>query len=167
MSTGPFVVSADVGRRYNSGSIGSALGPPGESTMKTMGRVLFAVLWTCAVGFAATACGGSPSTPTPPTTHTLNVTLVQGYELSGPYWWTLTGPSGFTCSLGATQQNVSCSSVSFAAGTSVILTVTNLNPAFEDVRIINGQGCDSITKYTCTVAMNENKTVSIRVSSPI
>ncbi len=134
--------------------------------MKKMGRVLFAVLWTCAVGFAASACRGSPSTPTPPTTYTLNATLVQGYEPSGPYSWTLTGPNGFTCSIGG-PQNVSCSPVSYTAGTSVTLTVTNLNPAFEGVRIISGPGCESLTRLTCTVVMNENKTVSIRVSEPI
>lgn len=136
--------------------------------MKKVVRVLFAVLWACAVGFAAVACGGAPSKPTTPTTHTLNATLVQGYQLSGPYAWTLTGPSGFTCSLAGTQQSVACPSMSYTAGTSVTLTVTgSILVAFDDVGIINGQGCDSITKYTCTVVMNENKTVSIRVSAPI
>jgi hypothetical protein len=133
--------------------------------MKNVRRKLFAGLCACAIGVAA-ACGEAPTQPTPPTTYSLRATLVPGYELSGPYTWTLTGPGGFTCSL-ATTQNVSCPPVSYTAGTSVVLTVTNLNVSFEDVRIISGQGCDSITKFTCTVAMNSDRTVSIRVSSPI
>ncbi len=134
--------------------------------MENVWRMLFAVLCACAVGLAVFACDGTPARPTPPTTYTLSATLVPGYELSGPYSWTLTGPSGFTCSMG-TSHNVSCPPASYTAGSSVTLTVTNLNPAFEDVRIINGQGCDSVTRLACTVMMNDNKTVSIQVSGPI
>jgi hypothetical protein len=156
----------DVLRRHIPDASADAVEPQGEHAMEKVRRMSFAVLCACAVGLAVSACDGTPTRPTPPTTYILSATLVPGYELSGPYSWTLTGPSGFACSMG-TSHNVLCPPVSYTAGTSVTLTVTNLNPAFEDVRIINGQGCDSITRLTCTVTMDDNRTVSIQVSGPI
>ncbi len=65
------------------------------------------------------------------------------------------------------QPNVTCPTVSYADGTSVTLTVKLIAPTLDDVGIISAEGCDSTTRLSCTVLMNANKAVKIRVSSPI
>jgi hypothetical protein len=53
--------------------------------------------------------GGACSSPEGPSrTYTLSATLAHGYEISGPYAATLTGPNGFSCSMSQSQQSVTC-----------------------------------------------------------
>ena len=108
----------------------------------------------------AIACS-SPAEPTP--SYTLNATLAQGYYSSGPYAATLTGPNGFSCSMSQVQQSVTCTPMSYTAGTSVSILVTVTVPSFANgAPILSAVGCDSVTVNTCTVLMNADRTVTIR-----
>ncbi len=108
----------------------------------------------------AIACS-SPAEPTP--SYTLNATLAQGLNISGPYAATLTGPNGFSCSLSQSQQSVTCAPASFTAGTSVQILVTVTIPSFANAApILSAVGCDSVTVNTCTVLMNASRSVTIR-----
>jgi hypothetical protein len=98
-----------------------------------------------------------------PATYTLNATLAQGLNLSGPYAATPTAPNGFSCSMSQSQQSVTCAPVSYTAGTSVPILVTVTIPSFaNEAPILSASGCDSVTTNTCTVVMNANRTVTIR-----
>jgi hypothetical protein len=107
---------------------------------------------------------GACSSPSQPTrTYTLNATLAQGVHLSGPYGATMTGPNGFSCSMSPIQESVTCAPVSYPLGTSVALVVTITIPSFaNEAPIYSASGCDSLTKDTCTILMNANRTVTIR-----
>jgi hypothetical protein len=103
----------------------------------------------------------SPAEPTP--SYTLDATLAQGLNLSGPHAATLTGPNGFSCSMSQSQASVTCAPVSYTAGTSVQILVTVTIPSFaNDAPILSAVGGDSVTVNTCTVLMNANRAVTIR-----
>jgi hypothetical protein len=115
---------------------------------------------TIAGALLAMACS-SPAEPT--RSYTLNATLAQGYESSGPYAATLTGPNGFSCSMSQSQKSVTCTPASFTAGTRVQILVTVTVPSFaNDAPILSAVGCDSVTVNTCTVLMNADRAVTIR-----
>jgi len=96
-------------------------------------------------------------------TYALTVTLAQGSNLSGPYAALLTGPGGFSCTLGSLQQSVACPSASYAAGTLVQLVLTITNPSFANADpFFSTSGCDSVTVNTCAVLMNAGRSVTIR-----
>ncbi len=99
----------------------------------------------------------------PPAMFTLSITLAQGHHLSGPYAATLSGPNGFTCYMSQSQDNVSCPVASFPSGTVVPIVVTITAPAFaNDWPIWETSGCSSTTTNTCTVLLDENRTVTIK-----
>jgi hypothetical protein len=93
--------------------------------------------------------------------YTLHATLAQGCEMSGPYSATLTTPDKtLNCSMSGSQKSVSCAPVSYPVGTSVAILTTINFPG--DVPIWRAQGCDSLTRDTCTVAMTADRTVTIQ-----
>jgi hypothetical protein len=104
-----------------------------------------------------------PRTPT----SGLNLTLMQGENLSGPYSGTVTGPNGFTCTLGLLSRSVSCPPQRFDEGTSVQLQVTLIN-ALEGAQPMQwASGCDTRTSSTCTVVIHGQKNVTIAVGCEI
>jgi hypothetical protein len=97
-----------------------------------------------------------------PVMFSLNLTLIQGPMISGPYEGTVTGPNGFSCSLGFLQPSVVCPSVSFPAGTPVQLGVT-VKPMQSDGFF--SAGCDAKTATSCTVLMNSDRTLKIEIGT--
>ena len=120
---------------------------------------------------ASTSANAVPSAPTADSgnqaqaqaMYTLAVTLDQGYHLGGPFAANLSGPNGFTCYMSQSQVNVTCPVVSYSAGTNVQITLTISTPATANGwPIYETVGCDVTTMSTCSVRMNENRTVLIK-----
>ena len=107
--------------------------------------------------------------PIGPRTRTsgLNLTLRQGENLTGPYSGTVTGPNGFTCTIGYSAQSVSCPPQRFEEGATVQLQVTLINPFAGSQPIHWTSGCDGRTSSTCTVVIHGEKNVTIAVGCEI
>lgn len=114
---------------------------------------------TIAAGIAA-----EPSPP-PRATHALNVTLVEGEQLSGPYGGFVTGPKGFSCTLSGSR--TICPALSFDEGTRVELVVTLTVGAAFGRPIRTATGCDSRTANTCAVTMNADRDVTIAIGCEV
>lgn len=104
-----------------------------------------------------------------PAVFTLHLTLQQGHHLSGPYAGTVTGPNGFSCSIGQRDETVVCPPATFANGSAVPLVVKQTTIAIDgNIFANNTSGCDAITpsanhSATCTVNMNGDRNVVIGV----
>jgi hypothetical protein len=102
-------------------------------------------------------------------TPVLTVTLEQGENLSGPYAGTVTGPNGFTCSIGQRERSVPCPAISFAAGTTVTLRVAVTIPGQSPSQptIFRSTGCDSRPANDCTVIMTSDRSVTLAVGCAV
>jgi hypothetical protein len=97
----------------------------------------------------------------------LNLTLTQGENLSGPYSGTVTGPNGFTCTLGLLSQSVACPPQPFPEGSIVQLHVTLINGLPGAQPIQRAFGCDTLANGTCTVVIHGERNVTIAVGCEI
>jgi hypothetical protein len=107
--------------------------------------------------------------PIGPRTRTsgLNLTLTQGEHLTGPYSGTVTGPNGFSCTIGYLTEFVSCLRQPFQEGTIIQLHVTLINPLSGARPIKDAFGCDTVANGTCTVVIHGEKNVTIAVGCEI
>ena len=114
-----------------------------------------------------TVTAGLAAEPPPPAkpTHALNLTLLEGEQLSGPYGGFVTGPNGFSCTLSGSR--TSCPPLSFEDGTRVELVVTLTTGAALGTPIRSATGCDSRTRSTCTVMINGDRNVSIAIGCEV
>lgn len=99
---------------------------------------------------------------------TLNVTVSQGENLSGPRAATVTGPNGFTCSIDWYQATVQCPLIDAQPGTTVSfkVTVTRGDPGDGVLWRSHTIGCDSFSgprDDTCTVVVNSNRAVTLAI----
>ena len=103
-----------------------------------------------------------------PTMSTLSVALGQGAQISGPYAGVVTGPDGFSCSLGSLQQQVSCPALTVPTGTSVTLSVALTSPLGVGAQPLQSSvGCTSATRRSCTVLVNGDRSVTLRLGCEI
>jgi hypothetical protein len=103
--------------------------------------------------------------PKPPH-RALTVTLLQGEALSGPHAGYVTGPNGFSCTLGQSDAQKPCAPVLYADGATITLTVT-VTVLPTDNPIFGTTGCDTGTYNTCTVTMNADRSVTIRLGCAV
>jgi hypothetical protein len=112
---------------------------------------------------------GSRVNQAAPASFALNLTLLQGQNLSGPYAGTVTGPIGFTCSISWNQASVVCPRAAFANGAAVELRVVQtVAPGDGNIFPSNSRGCDAIRRLPdgadiCTVNMYGDRDVIIGV----
>ncbi len=107
----------------------------------------------------------APPPPPRPTTRALNVTLMQGEALSGPYAGTVTGPNGFSCELRGQSQ--SCAPVQFNDGQVITLRVDLTVGVPGDRPIQRAVGCDVVTANSCTLTMTADRSVTISIGCAI
>jgi hypothetical protein len=106
----------------------------------------------------------SPTSPRP-AARTLNLTLLQGESLSGPYAGTVTGPNGFACALEGRSK--SCPTAQFDHGQVITLHVTLTVGVRGDRPIQRAVGCDAVTENACTLTMTADRSVTISIGCAI
>jgi hypothetical protein len=103
--------------------------------------------------------------PPPRRRFALNLTLLEGEQLSGPYGGFVTGPDGFSCTLSGRSTN--CPQLSLEEGARVELVVTLTIGAAFGRPIRTSTGCDAQTANTCVVTMNGDRAVSIAIGCEV
>src|SRR5689334_5175312 len=137
--------------------------------------LLMMAMAAAVVPIGLSACS-SPTRPSAvssdPSSDALRLTLVEGQELTSPHAGTVTGPDGFTCTVGLSKGDGTCSQ-SFPPGTSVRLVVKLAWPGFppgspipDDRPIAWTKGCDSVIGLdTCVVNVHSDRSVTIGIGS--
>jgi hypothetical protein len=153
---------------------------PTSATTSTTVRIDYTANSTTAsrtgiVAFTPPGCTGSSCGVTVgvnqaprPAVFTLHLTLADGEQLGGPFAGIVTGPNGFSCSNAHSNgQPVPCPAVTFAARSSVTLTVALTLAEPGDHPIFWSSGCDGETESTCTITMNADRNVTIAIGCAV